>query len=223
MHSRKAWLNGELFEKWLHQIFTPNVRKDTTHRVALLVDNASSHQNITVPPNVERVCLPANVTLIHQPLDMGTIRCWKVGYRRIMLRNLLVEVEKISKRRVDNRNRTKGLIGIREGYGPNMHDVCTYSKIAWENVSQDTIRRCWVRARCLPVLHESYISQSIDQTKQKCSRQEEYELRSLFQRLKFEEVQNSGPNNFSTSVQNWVNVEDSAVGRFSIACSLVNE
>ena len=76
------------------------------------------------------MCLSANVTSIHQPLDMGTICSWKVGYRRIMQHNLLVEVETISKRRVDNRNITKGLNGIREGYGPNMHDVCTYSKIA---------------------------------------------------------------------------------------------
>lgn len=212
MHSKKAWLNTHLFEKWLHEVFSTHIRKHTTERIALLVDNASSHQNIVYPKNMDVIRLPPNVTSVHQPMDMGTIRAWKVEYRRIMLRSLLNDIETIVERKQANKNRTKGLNGIQEGYDANMHDVCLMSKKAWDNVSSDTIKRCWVRSHCLPCVMEAEISQSVNTTKQKCSNEQETELLHLFKRFRLHDVQSNGEVS-SEEADSWISVEDNDESR----------
>eukprot|EP00171_Calliarthron_tuberculosum_P003380 IDg3380t1 len=40
--------------------------------------------------------------------------------------------------------------GLDEGYDPNMLDVCDLIFEAWEDVSERTLARCWLKADILP-------------------------------------------------------------------------
>jgi len=54
-------------------------------RVALIMDNASSHGSEVGHPQVEFIFLPPNSTARHQPMDAGIIAAFKRGYRRRFL------------------------------------------------------------------------------------------------------------------------------------------
>ena len=98
-HSKKAWSNTQLFERWVHEVFMPFILTFTRDKVARLVDNASSHDKILLPRKIELICLPPNSTSIHQPMGMGIIRAWKASYRRLMLRKVLQHIETVLERR----------------------------------------------------------------------------------------------------------------------------
>ncbi|XP_054708071.1 tigger transposable element-derived protein 4-like [Uloborus diversus] len=84
-NSRKAWMTGEIFEKWLLDLdkkFGKEKRK-----IALFVDNCPSH-----PPevkskvkNIKLIFLPPNTTSKLQPMDQGIIKNLKVYYRKRIL------------------------------------------------------------------------------------------------------------------------------------------
>ncbi|XP_054709229.1 tigger transposable element-derived protein 4-like [Uloborus diversus] len=92
-NSRKAWMTGEIFEKWLLDLdkkFGKEKRK-----IALFVDNCPSH-----PPevkskvkNIKLIFLPPNTTSKLQPMDQGIIKNLKVYYRKRILRKMIACVE----------------------------------------------------------------------------------------------------------------------------------
>ncbi len=73
-HSRKAWSNSLLFQQWLDELFVPHFCRQPSHKVALLVGNASSHDKIVLPSSIELISLPSNVTSMYQRMDMDIIR-----------------------------------------------------------------------------------------------------------------------------------------------------
>ncbi len=95
-------------------MFVVFVRSHTSSDVALLVDNISSHLGLKVQLGVQIISLPPNATAVHHLIDMGFIRAWKSSYRRLMLREILKEIECRIERRDASRNRTKGLHGLCE-------------------------------------------------------------------------------------------------------------
>ncbi len=101
-------------------MFAPNVSIKTDERVALIVDNASSHADMCIPDSIDLIELPANVTALHQPMDMGVIKAWKTAYRKIMLRSILQDLESRISKREENRNQPKGTNGLAQGYDPHM-------------------------------------------------------------------------------------------------------
>ena len=121
-------------------------------KVALLVENDSSHDKISLQTNNELICLPPNATLIHQALDVGIIVAWKASYRRVMLPKVLQYIETVLERRHANRENEIGLNGLDQRYYANMADVRNFSALAWQQVQQEAIARCWKRPRCLPFL-----------------------------------------------------------------------
>ncbi len=99
-HSKKAWSNPLLFQQWLDEVFVPHVCRQPSRKVALLIDNASSHDKIVLTSRIELISLPSNVTSLYQPMDMGIIRAWKICYRKSMLRGLLQHVESMNERKM---------------------------------------------------------------------------------------------------------------------------
>lgn len=74
----KAWPNTGTFLKWFNNVFLPHVRKVTSKPVALVVGNASSHNELKdFRGQVSVIPLPPNVAALHQPMDMGVIYVFK--------------------------------------------------------------------------------------------------------------------------------------------------
>ena len=49
----------------------PNVQCNYSNRVALIVDNSSTHRNLTNPGGIDFFPLPPNVTFVYQLMDQG--------------------------------------------------------------------------------------------------------------------------------------------------------
>ncbi|GBL94746.1 hypothetical protein AVEN_244732-1 [Araneus ventricosus] len=56
------------------------------------MNNATSHPDDLKLKNINLVFLPPNTTSMLQPLDQGIIRSFKVGYRKLLLRQLLSQI-----------------------------------------------------------------------------------------------------------------------------------
>ena len=80
---RNAWADGASFKVWFHKCFLPAVRKFTSEKVLLIMDDAGSHNSNEIDnrSQVRILCLPPNCTSVHQPMDMGIIAAIKVKYR----------------------------------------------------------------------------------------------------------------------------------------------
>ena len=59
------------------------------------MDNTGSHPNIKLS-NVQLQYLPPNTTSKLQPLDAGVIANFKVNYRKLLLQNILIEIDNCS-------------------------------------------------------------------------------------------------------------------------------
>jgi len=82
-----AWMDGTRFKKWFDEVFVPGVITHDRRKVALIMDNASSHGSQfhgsqVGHPQVHFFFLPPNSTARNQPLDAGIIAAVKRGYRR---------------------------------------------------------------------------------------------------------------------------------------------
>lgn len=131
---KKAWMDGKLFKEWFHHQFVPAVKRfseenDLEPRAILLIDNAPSHPNteeLSVG-DIRAEFLPPNVTAILQPMDQGILQTLKLIYRKKFLRTLIHDniplVQKIKQ--------------------TNIKDVVYWTAEAWENVSDQVIRKSW--------------------------------------------------------------------------------
>ncbi len=156
-------------------------------------------------------------------MDMGIIGAWKSSYRRLMLRDILKEIESLIERRDMNKNRAKGLNGPREGYDPNMLDVCNLSKKPWEFVSSQLIARCWLKARCLPCVHESDLRQQWSRKSKECDDDDLTDIMKSLQTVSLEGLEMNCEESASAIVDAWVNVEESSDGRFALISSLIDD
>ncbi len=146
LQQRHAWLvTTETFKNWLNSVFLPHILSCTCEKVALLVDNASSHSNVYgIRAQVVVIPLPPNITSVHQPMDMVLISTWKQTYRRFLVQELVRDIESCAERRAFYQGRTYGMHGMAQGYDPHMFDAANLAKLSWDNMSKMTIARCWV-------------------------------------------------------------------------------
>ena len=136
-------------------MFLPFIRKTTSSAVALVMDNCGSHGDDLKDSRmqVHIFTLPPNCTSLHQPMDMGIIVAWKARYRHTLLRDMIVTLdtrEERKKRAIANKLK-RGMKGLDEGHDPHMLDVSEIVARSWENVSERTIARCWIKAHILPM------------------------------------------------------------------------
>lgn len=77
---KSAWMSQEIFIKWFHEVFVPNVKNDLQSKnlppkAILLLDNAPTHPEVSqltsADGNISCHFLPANTTSLIQPMDQS--------------------------------------------------------------------------------------------------------------------------------------------------------
>lgn len=132
-----ARMNSEIFMDWFKHEFVPSVKENLKKKglsedskVVLLLDNCRDHPPAEelVMGNIFAVYLPPNVTSLIQPMDQGVIQKFKVNYRRSFMRKL---------------------VNFDDGTIPefqiqfNVKDAIFMASLAWEDIKQQTLMRCW--------------------------------------------------------------------------------
>jgi DDE superfamily endonuclease len=83
-----GWINAEIYQQWLINIFIPHVRQQRAHlqdpslRALLIVDGHSSHANdistaLCTQENIDVIVFPAHSSATLQPLDLGVNGAFK--------------------------------------------------------------------------------------------------------------------------------------------------
>ena len=103
MDQSNAWMNGTRFKKWFDEVFVPGVITHDRRKVALMMDNASSHGSQVGHPQVQFFFLPPNSTARNQPLDAGIIAAVKRGYRRRHLKRVVDDLGELVESPSDER------------------------------------------------------------------------------------------------------------------------
>lgn len=117
------------------------------------MDNCGPHGSnvLDIRGQVRVFPLRPNCTALHQPMDLGVIAAWKVRYRTRMLTEIMGDIENQSSKRDASKNRTSGMKGIQKGYEAHMLVVSRISKLSWDDILAESIARCWVKSRILPI------------------------------------------------------------------------
>lgn len=113
MSQKNAWADTVTFRRWFTSCFIPFIRRHTSAKVALVMDNCGPH-NADLWDSYDQVpllTLPPNCTSVFQPMDMGVIQAFKLRYRRILLGNISTVLEERTalreaskKRKLDKRS-----------------------------------------------------------------------------------------------------------------------
>ena len=122
----KAWMTAKLFEEVLHE--WDRQLGQQGRRVLLCLDNFSGHPEIQLE-NIQLVFFPPNMTANSQPMDQGIIENLKRHYKKILLRRRLEAMDEGKE--------------FEFTLFDTLHIVCC----AWEQVSESTIRNCFVKAK----------------------------------------------------------------------------
>ena len=136
-----AWSDTATFQKWFYLVFVPFVRKRTSKKVALVMDNCRPHGVYLLDPTeqVSVITLLPNCTSMFQPMDMRTIACLKVRCRSMLLQRMLEVFENRSQLREVAKKLAAGLKGLDEVHDPHVLDVAEMLEDVWESVAERTI------------------------------------------------------------------------------------
>lgn len=130
-HNNKAWMTRDIMNEWLSELDRKMSRQ--RRKILLFMDNACSHPVNLKLKNVKIMFLPPNTTAFCQPLDQGIIRNFKVLYRQLLLRHILSIMDQIK----SNRELSKEI---------DMLEAIYFINNAWQKVSADTIKNCFLKA-----------------------------------------------------------------------------
>jgi hypothetical protein len=112
----KAWMDVEMCWKWFNEVFLPEVKKRTGHRVLLLLDNAPGHFEAFERENVRIVFFPPNCTSWKQPYDMGIIAALKKRFKYLYLKDVLdfyeLDEEAKLQKKMQGRRLRRGAAGV---------------------------------------------------------------------------------------------------------------
>ncbi|PXF48393.1 Jerky protein-like [Gracilariopsis chorda] len=149
---KNAWSDSVTYRRWFLEVFMPYVRRYTSKKVALVMDNCGPHATdvLDVSGQVTIFTLPPNCTSLFQPMDMGVIATLKAKYKSKLLRKILSTVEDNKELRQAAKNMRPSMKGLDEGHDPHMLEVTELLRSAWESVSSRTVARCWTKADILP-------------------------------------------------------------------------
>ena len=88
---KKSWMVSELFEEWVREQdrkFALEGRK-----VALVIDNCTTHPNIESLKSITLFFLPPNTTSCLQPMDQGVIQLLKCNYRSRIIKTIINAID----------------------------------------------------------------------------------------------------------------------------------
>jgi len=127
----------------------------------LLWDNHTSHNLdqdlLKLYSDIRVLFLPPNLTSHHQPLDAGIIAATKLKYKTVMLQMLDDLVEHWEERRKSAENNKSGLNGLLQGHYAHLGDAVLITQQAWDVITDETIKNCWIKANCLPATLEQQL------------------------------------------------------------------
>ena len=69
---KKAWMDGILFEEWLHKLHCKFEMKE--RKVVMIVDNLPAHPEVSGLKAIDLQFLPSNTTFCTQPMNQRVIR-----------------------------------------------------------------------------------------------------------------------------------------------------
>lgn len=160
MSHSDACCYGNVFRKRFSEMFLPTVRRHTSDKVSLVMDNASSHgaEGLQYPrQQVTLIRVPPSCTARYQPVDCGLIAVLKVRLRYDMLSRIIKLFQKDSLREAAT-GMISGTKGIDEGHDPHVLDVAETMLQIWNAVNQCTVSRCWIKSNVLPLSVERDVS-----------------------------------------------------------------
>ncbi|XP_055380074.1 jerky protein homolog-like [Condylostylus longicornis] len=137
-HSKNAWMTTDIFKKWFHHSFVPQVKKflaskNIAQKAILLLDNAPSHppaeQLISEDGKIFVLYMPPNVTPLIQPMDQNVIRITKLNYRACLLSSIL-----------STTNNSDIITAIKN---INLKEVVINLTAAWNKIDKEMILKCW--------------------------------------------------------------------------------
>lgn len=128
LHTKKACMNGHLFEEWVKN-FYKKIRRQQ-RKILLLLDNASSHQDIQLE-NMKIVKLPANCTSVLHPMDQGIIQAVKLKFYKQQSEHLISRIN------------TSTLTGTELLKEVTVLDCIYWLSQAWKDVTSLCTMRCF--------------------------------------------------------------------------------
>ena len=129
-HNKKAWMNTIMFDEWLKDLNRSMAKKK--RNILLFVDNAPSNPQIKLS-NVVIKFFPGNCTSELQPMDQGIIKKLKTGYRKRLLLRVIAKIDSCE-------------TGDELVKSVNVLDAIYWVAQAWEDVTQETIQKCYARS-----------------------------------------------------------------------------
>lgn len=125
--NQKAWMNATLFAKWLKDL-DRKMRREK-RKIIIFIDQCPAHPSGYEFSNVKVKFFPANCTSELQPMDLGVIRSFKVQYRKLLVRKILVNMEVNAQK--------KGVNFL------NILEAMSFVRQAWNSVAETTVKNCF--------------------------------------------------------------------------------
>lgn len=192
-NQKRAWMDRAVFMKWFDEVFYPEVRRKTGRPVLLLLDNAPGHDEEFVRNNVTVKFFPPNVTSWKQPMDMGIIAALKKRYKYRLLRDIIAYHD-LSQDIKDTLKQSalrmrRGAAGIDNGKSATLYDAAQYAVEAWSDLSEETLKNCFIKADIIPDLRSHASSEEPENLDdfldlfRNCSLSSRIEMASLAQEI----------------------------------------
>jgi hypothetical protein len=166
-HQAKAWQDTSSYMRLLHTY--NKIAKQRNSIFYILQDNCSSHvcaakifdptgsqETLFKYQNLCIIFFPPNATSNCQPLDQGVIRSFKARFRRAQLNHLLSEYE------IWQTSERAPASQFPINVHTHLRNVLGWVKSASDGIEENTIRRCFVKANCLPVVTNVIANEHID-------------------------------------------------------------
>jgi hypothetical protein len=123
-----------LYQEWITN-WDAELRLSGRH-ILLLQDNFGAHKPPVGLTNITVENFEANLTAHVQPLDQGIIRCFKAHYRSRFIQRAIDNYDKgVTPAHIYNIDQLQGM---------------RIAALAWNEVSAETIKNCWIHAGILP-------------------------------------------------------------------------
>ena len=112
-------MTADIFADWVIRFDREN--RAERRKVALVLDNYSSHVMIESLTNTKVFFLPPNTTSVSQPMDAGIIKNLKVHYRNLLLQKKILGIE----------------------FKPTLIDALSILHRSWGKVTSATVQNCF--------------------------------------------------------------------------------
>ncbi|XP_029656166.1 tigger transposable element-derived protein 6-like [Octopus sinensis] len=144
-HSNKAWMNREIFNKWLSDFDCELAKKK--RKILLVIDQCPSHQIIVTLNSIEILFLPSRTSSLLQPMDQGIIKCFKAEFTNLKINDIIEKVEA-------GENCQNAINGI------TLKTAAILTFFAWNKVTPTTIKNCfrhaqWIKCETITINSES--------------------------------------------------------------------